>query len=42
LTTNGIMLCTFTPMKGLSNVVRHFLPDGKMPVEQLEVGLVTA
>ena len=26
-TTNGIMLCTFTPLLGLSEVAMMFLPD---------------
>lgn len=31
MTTNGLILCTFTPLKGLSDVVLGFLPGGKMP-----------
>lgn len=31
MTTNGLMLCTFTPLEGLSEVVMQFLPDGKIP-----------
>jgi phage terminase large subunit-like protein len=27
MTTNGLMLCTFTPLKGLSEVALRFLPD---------------
>lgn len=27
----GIMYCTFTPLFGLSDVVKSFLPDGKIP-----------
>ena len=26
MTTNGIMMCTFTPLKGLSEVALRFLP----------------
>jgi phage terminase large subunit-like protein len=29
MTTNGVMLNTFTPMSGLSDVVLSFLPGGK-------------
>lgn len=29
--TSGMMLSTFTPLNGLSEVVMHFLPDGKLP-----------
>jgi len=28
-TTEGIVLCTFTPLKGLSDTALRFLPDGK-------------
>lgn len=28
----GIIICTFTPLFGLSDVVMSFLPDGKLPV----------
>lgn len=28
---NGIVLCTFTPLKGISDVVKAFLPGGQMP-----------
>ena len=33
---NGLLLCAFTPLKGLSDVVLSFLPGGRMPatVEQ--------
>jgi phage terminase large subunit-like protein len=27
MTTNGMMLCTFTPLEGLSNVVLRYMPD---------------
>lgn len=33
MTTDGAMLCTFTPLEGLSETVMHFLPDGKIPEE---------
>jgi phage terminase large subunit-like protein len=29
----GLMLCTFTPMEGMSETVLYFLPDGSMPGE---------
>lgn len=31
MTTEGIIMCTFTPTLGLSNVVLQFLPNGKFP-----------
>ena len=31
MTTNGILMSTFTPLEGLSETVMHFLPDGKLP-----------
>lgn len=31
MTTNGTILCTFTPLLGLSEVVLSFLPGGKLP-----------
>jgi len=31
MTTDGIVICTFTPLLGLSEVVLSFLPDGKFP-----------
>jgi phage terminase large subunit-like protein len=30
MTTNGILLATFTPLEGLSETVMHFLPDGQI------------
>lgn len=32
MTTDGIILCTFTPLLGLSKVVLSFLPNGKFPL----------
>lgn len=32
MTTKGIIMCTFTPLMGLSEVVLSFLPGGKFPV----------
>lgn len=34
MTTNGLMILTFTPLEGLSDVVLSFLDGGKMPVAQ--------
>lgn len=34
MTTSGLIICTFTPLKGLSDVVLGFLPGGKMPEQQ--------
>ena len=31
MTTDGIVICTFTPLLGLSEVVLSFLPGGKFP-----------
>jgi phage terminase large subunit-like protein len=30
MTTKGMIMCTFTPLKGLSDVVTAFLPGGKL------------
>lgn len=30
MTNNGLILCTFTPLLGMSEVVLHFLPGGKL------------
>ncbi len=30
-TTDGVVLCTFTPMRGMSETAMHFLPAGKAP-----------
>ena len=30
MTTNGMILCTFTPLLGMSKVVLNFLPGGKL------------
>ena len=30
MTTQGLVLCTFTPLEGMSEVVLHFLPGGKL------------
>lgn len=31
MTTKGIVICTFTPLNGLSDTVLSFIPDGKFP-----------
>lgn len=31
MTTKGIVMCSFTPLRGLSNTVLSFLPHGKFP-----------
>lgn len=31
MTTNGLVMCTFTPLLGLSETVLSFLPGGKFP-----------
>jgi phage terminase large subunit-like protein len=32
MTTNGLVMCTFTPMLGLSEVVMNYLPEGRIPL----------
>jgi len=36
MTVNGVVLCTFTPLNGLSDVVLSFMPEGKIEEEQIE------
>jgi len=31
MTTKGLIICTFTPLQGMSEVVQSFLEDGKIP-----------
>ena len=31
MTTGGLVMCTFTPLEGLSETVMMFLPDGQLP-----------
>lgn len=31
MTTQGLIMCTFTPLEGMSEVVLSFLPDGRFP-----------
>jgi len=31
MTTDGLVLCTFTPMEGMTEVVMLYLQDGKIP-----------
>ena len=31
MTTNGLIIVTFTPIEGMSDVVLSFLEDGKIP-----------
>lgn len=33
MTTDGIILCTFTPMEGMSDTVMLYLEDGKLPID---------
>jgi phage terminase large subunit-like protein len=42
MTTDGMMILTFTPLLGLSDVVLSFLPGGKIPEEMAEKAVVTA
>jgi phage terminase large subunit-like protein len=34
MTVDGMVMCTFTPLNGLSSVVLSFMPNGKIPEEQ--------
>lgn len=34
MTTSGLMMCAFTPLKGISEVVLSFMPGGKPTVEK--------
>lgn len=33
MTTDGIIICTFTPMEGMSDTVMLYLEDGKLPTD---------
>lgn len=37
MTTNGLIMITFTPLEGMSNVVLSFLPGGEIPKENRKV-----
>jgi phage terminase large subunit-like protein len=37
MTSNGIVMATFTPLLGLSDVVLTFMPGGKIPEDQIPV-----
>ena len=37
MTTNGLLILTFTPLQGMSEVVLLFLPDGKLPEGTSEI-----
>ena len=38
MTTNGLIMLTFTPLQGVSNVVLKFMPGGKPPSDFSETG----
>ena len=38
MTTNGLIMCTFTPLLGLSETVLSFMPGGKIPDDFKETG----
>ena len=44
MTTDGLVMCTFTPLSGLSETVLSFMPAGKVPEDNKETGkyVVTA
>lgn len=42
MTTDGIMMCTFTPLSGLSDTVLSFLPNGDIPKDHGHKAVVTA
>lgn len=33
MTTNGLMILTFTPLSGITDLIKTFLPDGEIPKE---------
>jgi phage terminase large subunit-like protein len=37
MTTNGILILTFTPLAGMSDVVLQYLPEGKLPEGTTEI-----
>jgi len=37
MTTGGIILCTYTPVMGLTDVTLKFLPGGKLPDKQIPI-----
>jgi len=38
MTTNGLVMCTFTPLLGLSETVLSFMPGGKIPEDFSKTG----
>jgi phage terminase large subunit-like protein len=38
MTTNGVIILTFTPLQGLTELVLSFLPGGRLPSEEGEEG----
>lgn len=38
MTTDGLIMCTFTPLLGLSETVLSFMPGGKIPKDCAETG----
>lgn len=38
MTTDGLIMCTFTPLLGLSETVLSFMPGGKVPEELADTG----
>jgi phage terminase large subunit-like protein len=42
MTTDGSILCTFTPLQGLSETVLHYLPNGKIPEKTSPRYVITA
>jgi phage terminase large subunit-like protein len=38
MTNNGMIICTFTPLLGMSDVVMQFLPEGNLPQGVTEIG----
>lgn len=39
MTNNGIIMCTFTPLLGMSEVVLYFLPGGKLDARTMALGI---
>ncbi len=38
MTTNGVIILTFTPLQGLTELVLSFLPGGRLPSKEGEEG----
>ena len=41
MTTNGLVMLTFTPLEGMSEVVLSFLPGGRIPQDESSEGVAS-